>query len=594
MYIPYKSFPLLLACPFTLLGVLDAQAQKPDKPEFDKRVFRADNGKLYINKALPVYLNLSTDKNGGKNHLLKSKRTGEYANPLYFDTEGINFIRHRWAVNEESKKTVRPKVTVKFEVYADSRTPRTSPDFTGAESYVSPTGNVYYGEGLDIALAANDAVAGVDEVRYALDATSYNTYSNPIDVSDEGKHKLFYFAHDRVGNAEDAHKRKFTVDLSPPKTTKTIKGQKHNETIIGPESRYVFERNDNLSGVKYTYYKINNGSFKVYDPGKPVYVSYLDDGTHAITFYSDDRVENEEDKETFEFYLDKVPPEVSLTLKGDKYEGGRIPCVSPRTKVKMSAKDNKAGVKEIRYNVDGSGNETYKDPYQLQDETGKQRIVYFARDNVENKSTAGAKTVYMDNRTPNTAITYGNPKFFNRDTLFINEETNIRLRANDRECGVKKTLYKVDGGTEKTYTSPFNLQQEGYREVAFRSVDNVNNEEEAKKSQVYVDNTPPKIYHNFSIDPIGTKTKNGKKLKVYPNYTRLFLGSTDNKAGSEEILYSMDGGPMKAYSSPETLDISELTRFEEEKYYKVKVKAIDKLGNTREETIEFFVGYGDD
>ncbi len=577
----------------TSMGFIDtatAQNGAPNKPEFEKKVFRDDNGRLYINKGLPVYLSLSTSENGGESYQLKSKEDQSYTNPMYFDTEGINYIRHRHAVDQESQEIVRPKNTVKFEVYADSRNPRTTSDFEGAESYVTPTGDVYYGEGLKVSLQANDAVSGVNQIHYALDASNYSDYNNNIQVGEEGSHNLYYFASDRVGNSENARNKNFTVDLTPPKTTKTIKGNTHDENILGPNARYVLKSEDELSGVRYTYYQINDGKFNVYDPSQPVYVNYLSDGTHSITYYADDRVDNEESKETFEFYLDKIPPEVTLTLQGDQYDGGKYTCVSPRTKVKLTATDNKAGVKDIFYDVDSRGNETYSEPFKLYDEKGTQRIVYYGKDNVDNQSTPGAKVVYMDNRPPNTSISYGSPKFFTRDTLFVNDKTDVRLTARDGECGVQETFYKVDGNSEKSYNGAFNLNKEGYRNISFRSIDRVNNEEDAKESQVFVDNTPPDIYHNFSVDPIGTRKKNGKTINMYPNYTRLFLGSTDNKVGSKELYYSMDGDPFKKYSSPKTLDISELERFGSEKYYKIKVKATDKLGNVKEETIEFFVG----
>lgn len=575
----------------SLSNTATAQNIAPDKPDFEKTIYRADNGRLYIHKDLPVYLDISTSEDGGESYRLKSKEDKGYTNPMYFDTEGINYLRHRHAVDPDDKKIVQPKNTVKFEIYADSRSPQTSSSFRGAESYVSPTGDIYYGEGLAVNLEANDAVSGVKQVHYALNTDNYSDYSSTIQVSEEDSYDLYYFANDYVGNAEEANRKQFTVDLTPPETSKNIKGSTHDGNILGPNARYILKSEDELSGVRYTYYQINDGEFEVYDPSKPVYVSYLDDGTHSITYYSDDRVDNEESKETFEFYFDKIPPEVSLSLQGDQYEGSKYTCVSPRTKVQLSATDNKAGVKNLFYNIDSRSNETYQEPFKLYDEKGTQRIVYYGTDNVDNQSNSEAKVVYMDNQPPNTSISYGNPKFFNRDTLFINDQTNVRLTARDGECGVQETFYQVDGGSENSYSSPFNLDQEGYRNITFRSVDRVNNEEDEKKSQVFVDNTPPDIYHNFSVDPIGTKDKNGKTLKVYPNYTRLFLGSTDNKVGSKELYYSMSGESFKKYSSPKTLDISELERFEEEKYYKIKVRATDKLGNEKEETIEFFVGF---
>ncbi|MFQ5335520.1 MAG: hypothetical protein ACE5DN_05540, partial [Flavobacteriales bacterium] len=136
----------------------------------------------------------------------------------------------------------------------------------------------------------------------------------------------------------------------------------------------------------------------------------------------------------------------------------------------------------------------------------------------------------------------------------------------------------------------FTIPQEGFHKITFKSTDKVNNVEQIKESQCFVDNTGPVIYHNFSIEPIGKNKKGGNMLDIYPNYTRLYLGATDKHVGTARIQYSFDGKSFRDYSSPYTLDISELSLFKRKKHYEVTVKAIDKLGNETQTVIEFFVG----
>jgi len=196
----------------------------------------------------------------------------------------------------------------------------------------------------------------------------------------------------------------------------------------------------------------------------------------------------------------------------------------------------------------------------------------------------------MDNVSPMTGIKYGSPQFFDRDTLFINNTTKVTLTSRDYESGVLKTEYTIDGGSKTSYNSAFTIPTEGYRKIKFYATDRVNNVEQTKESYVYVDNTPPVIYINLSIKPIGSKKKDGKDYDVYPNYTRLYVGATDKKSGTAQIMYSINGSPFKDYSSPYTLDVSELNLFKKKKFYTVVIKAKDKLGNESEKTISFFVG----
>ena len=70
----------------------------------------------------------------------------------------------------------------------------------------------------------------------------------------------------------------------------------------------------------------------------------------------------------------------------------------------------------------------------------------------------------------------------------------------------------------------------------------------------------------------------------------MYVAATDKKVGTETIMYSMDGGTLQLYSSSQTLDASEKSKFRKNKKYEVRVVAKDKLGNQSEKTVEFFVG----
>ena len=137
--------------------------------------------------------------------------------------------------------------------------------------------------------------------------------------------------------------------------------------------------------------------------------------------------------------------------------------------------------------------------------------------------------------------------------------------------------------------SLFHLHEEGEYELKFWGTDNVNNEETHKISELFVDNTPPEIYVNFSIAPIGTRKRGSRSVKIYPNYTRMYIGATDKSVGVDKIFYAMNDDKMIEYSSAETLDVSEKSLFKKNNFYKVKIVSTDKLGNKGEKTVEFFV-----
>lgn len=555
-------------------------AQEPTKADHPKRVYLND-GNTYVQKDLPMYLKFSTEPNG-QNYDLKSKATPDYADPMYLDTEGINYIRSKWAVDKNSKETVNPQQEVLYEVYADGLAPVTSSKFSGAPVYKKD--KIYYGKGLKVDLTATDGVSGVERIHYALGG-NYQDYSSTLNLDTEKEHTLYYYSNDNVGNAEKTREKTFVVDLTSPTSRSEIEGIVYQGNILAPSTKFVLSSTDGLSGVNRTYYSFDDGNDR---SGNTVTMAGLKDGDHTLNFYAIDNVKNTETKSTFNFYLDLTPPQTSNQIVGDQFKGNYT-YVSARTQINLSATDNKAGVKNIYYRIDGGERATFGGNFNLPDVLGTHSVKYDANDNVDNLSGNTFLNVFVDNKAPETGITYGNPQFFKEGELYINKDTKIALKSRDPHAGVQATKYGIDGGAMNNY-SEFKIPNEGPHTIAFMATDNVNNQETQKESKCHVDNTPPVIYHNFSIEPTETKDKGGETLNVYPNYTRLYLGATDEKVGTEDIFYSIDGGALTPYSSPQTLDISELNRFGKKKLYEVRIVAKDKLGNESEKMIKFYIG----
>ena len=589
----FSPFQQLFVAAFLLPSTILVAQNEPTKPDFEARVYQ-NNGNIYVQKQLPLYLKFSTEPNG-TNYDLKSKSTPEYTDPMYLDTEGINYIRSKWAVDKNTKKTIQPQQEVLYEIYADGIAPKSSTSFSGAPKYNNGS-TQFYGKGLKVDITSRDGVSGVEHIHFSKNGDAYAKYTTSLSFDGDKAHRLYYFANDNVGNAEQSRSNAFSVDIPAPKSSHEIVGIVHNGNIIAPSTKFKLSSNDALSGVRKVLYSYDSRNENNY-PGYPVTANYLSDGEHTLKYHAIDRVENDENMQNFKFYLDKIAPVISVEVQGDQYATSSRMFVSSRTKINMTATDNKAGVESIQYKVDANTYSTFSSAFTLPTTNGVRNISYYAVDNVKNRTSSntvasamGNKQVYMDNRPPTTGISYSSPKFFDRDTLFINSKTNVILRSSDNASGVQTINYTVNGGAATTYSAPFQIPNEGNHSIKFRATDRVNNVEQEKESKVFVDNTPPIIHHNFSIQPIGNKSKKGETVNIYPNYTRLYLGATDKHCGTDKITYSMNGGEFYEYSSPYTLDVSEVKRFGKNKFYTVVVRAEDKLGNQSEETINFYVG----
>ncbi|MCR9153182.1 MAG: hypothetical protein NXI09_03675 [Bacteroidetes bacterium] len=569
-----------------LIGAFGLNAQ--DNPSVHQT-----EGRTYVNKELPIYLQFKTSPNG-KTYDLKSEQNPSDANPMYLDTEGVNWIRSKWAVDPETGKPVVPQREVLMEIYCDGMAPRTSISLKNAPRYYS-SGVTYYGKGLSMVLSPSDGVAfdgrgvsskgvsGVQSTTYSVNGSDA-TYNGPVAMDKEGQQKVTYQSLDFVGNQESSKNKEFVVDLTAPSTSLSKSGDQSGD-IFSARSKFSLSPTDALSGVDYTSYNFDNGNKKY---GRNVSLASLSDGEHTITWFSEDQVDNREGDKSYTFYLDRTAPVSSIAIQGDLCES-KYDYISERSKFNLTSTDNKAGVQSTEYSIDGGTYSNFSSSLNLPNKNGLVTVRYRATDKVNNRSAVKSKVYYLDNVDPTTSISYGAPQFFKQGELFITSNTPVTLRARDNASGVVNTNYEIDNGGDKAYSSSFTVPNEGPHTLKFESTDCVKNQEAEKSSKVHVDNTGPEIYHHFSIEPVGTKSEGGKTINIYPNYTRLYLGATDEKVGTDVIEYSINGESFRPYSDPRSLDISELDKFTSEKVYTVQVRAVDKLGNKSEATFQFAI-----
>jgi hypothetical protein len=536
-------------------------------------------GKLYWNKDLPVYINIASDTIS-KGITLKSQNQAKYSNPLYLDTEGINLIRTRYAVDPETRKIVTPQVEVMFEVYADGRKPKTSIQFDNAPTHFTDA-NRFYGKGLFIIMKSIDDGSGVKNLLYSLDG-NVAPYKNPFPIAKEGEYKLTYWATDFVGNQEDEKSKSFIVDVSAPNTYHNINGISE-DNVISATSRIYFTLEDSLSGIAKTYYRIDNGDEIVYN-GLQIPLDKLSDGDHTVYYYSVDNVENKETEKSVSFYLDNMAPLTAAAVLGDRFIINGKVYFSGRSKLKLTAVDNKSGVKEIRFSIDGKDFEIYDQPFYLPAVAGTHTVRFYSIDNASNSAEDGKESfkhnvskVYVDLTGPNLDYRLSGKSSAIGDTVYIGPMAKIILSGVDTESGMDYISYSLDGNQEETkYEAAFSVSDSGYHKLDIFGYDNVKNRNVASR-YFFVDNQAPKIFETFSINPFDKK----KGLGLYPATVSLFLAATDDIIGLEKITYQIKGQTEKLYTGM-------ITGLKSRSNYEITIKAYDVLGNVSEKKIEFY------
>lgn len=575
---------ILLILPF--IGVTQEQL------EHKKRIYASPEGKVYIQKSLPVYLRIATSPDeDAESYLLESEESSQYSNPMYFDTEGWNTVRSPSAVDTSTKKMVYPVQDIIFEVYADSRPPATESKVSQSSLY-KKDGNRYYGSGMQVELSARDRLSGVEEIYYSMDGASYKPYREAIDCEEEKKYELKYYAVDNVRNVEQPQSMSFVIDKTSPETSYSIEGD-NKKNILGQDAFIRLSSEDASSGVKEIRYSINGGAEKVYN--KPISVRNFDASSNELVFYAIDHVNNKEPRQSltssveassgsdngdgFSFYIDREAPQAELRVNGDQYEGKHL-FVSKRSRMEIMARDDKSGVKKISYSINNSSlSQVYDKPFGLTME-GLQYVNFEAEDQVNNLSGRKTKAVFLDTGLPASEIHFEGKNYKSRDTIFVKPDTRISFSGSDQESGIKEVMYKVDETSWSSYHQPVSVEKEGLHVLSFYGTDRVNNKEEQHHANVYVDRSAPEIYHHFSVQSIGSKTIRDQEYVIYPSNCRLYIAATDMACGTNHLRYRLNGGEWNT-----TIPLPQL----EPGNHQVEIQATDYLGNQASTVVNFAI-----
>jgi len=548
-----------------------------------KRIYISPEGVMYINKDLPLYFWVSTtDKDNATQYLLNpAQDSKKYVNPSYLDTEGYNTFRSPSKVDTITKQVVIPEQDIIWELYSDSKSPVTSFSFEN-KPYFKNSDIYYFNQKIELQFKSIDATSGVESTYYSINGSPFIELKENIRIENETLQEIKFYSVDHVGNIETPKSIKIQVDITKPQTEKTIEGDIYSN-ILSPRSSIKLTATDENSKVKTIFYSLNEGAFQTYR--QVIQLAAFREGEHVLNYYSVDNSGNEEEKKSFSFYLDKTPPMLVDELIGNTFVANGREYSSGRSKVKLTAMDNKSGVKEIRYSINDGEFILYEQPFYLS-KSGQLKLQTFSIDNVNNQKittimTDKSNISYVDLSGPQLGHTFEGPNFISRDTVFITSNTKIRLSARDEAAGYKRLEYTLDNNAVEEYTKPFTISNEGLHIVNYSGYDNVENSN-TNTIATFIDNTGPQIFFRFSIVSEKTIDVNGKTLNLYPSHVVLFLSSTDMSVGYDKMYYSINGLAQKQYTSL-------ISDFQKNKPYKIDVVSIDKLGNKSTQTIEFFI-----
>ncbi|RLF58740.1 MAG: hypothetical protein DRN37_04655, partial [Thermoplasmata archaeon] len=242
------------------------------------------------------------------------------------------------------------------------------------------------------------------------------------------------------------------VDLEPPFTNYTLTPPLPN----GKNGWYVssvqiqLDAYDNASGVKTTYYKVNNQGWKTYTSP----FSLSESGSYTIRYYSVDTMLNIEDTKTVEIKIDREDPSTECYISKNATNGWyRGPVY-----VGLTPSDNVSGFSTLYYRVDGGTYAEYTEDLIIHE--GKHILEYFATDQAGNAETLHVVELWVDDTAPELTVSpYNGLYLFNRKIITMEGTIVIGGVIIEAECsdalsGIREVEFYIDGEYKGNATSP--------------------------------------------------------------------------------------------------------------------------------------------
>lgn len=274
-----------------------------------------------------------------------------------------------------------------------------------------------------------------------------------------GTYDYTIYAVDKLGNGVTSGVYHFTItsggDTTPPVTTATLDPASPD----GPAGWYIspvevtLSATDDDSGVNYTQYRIDNGSWITYSG--PFTVS--SNGQHQVDFYSVDNAGNVESTQHVNFKINISSPVTSYTLDPATPDGDNGWYLND-VNITLSATDPD-GIDYTKYRINGGTWLTYTAPFVVSGD-GVHVVEFYSVDMLGNTETVKSIIINIDGTDPTISLV--RPRFsylylFDREILPLASGVTLaigRLTATasavDLTSGVENVTFYTKVGSVST------------------------------------------------------------------------------------------------------------------------------------------------
>jgi len=328
--------------------------------------------------------------------------------------------------------------------FAAFKKDQTPPVTTMTVDPPAPNGeNGWYVSAVTVTLSATDACSGIGSTWYKIDSSPWQLYTVPFIVESDGQHSILYFSFDRAGNTEEAQPVELRIDTTPPATKHEFHGLIGEDGWFVTNVTIILSADDVLSGVNYTMYKLDDGTWVVYTG--PVIVS--ENGNHTLYYYSVDLagVTESTNEAVFRIDHDTEPPKTTYYFDGIMGNNG---WYVNNVKVTLSAADfSPSGVNHTYYKLDDDTEWIeYTQPFSVK-EDGVHVLYYYSVDLLGNEEEVNNATLKIDKTVPTITLTVIQENTMKTKWL-------LNATVDDATSGVAKVEFYVDDIPIGNVTTP--------------------------------------------------------------------------------------------------------------------------------------------
>ncbi len=424
-----------------------------------------------------------------------------------------------------------------------------------------------------VGFISTDAVSGVAQTYYTLDAGTQTVYVSTFSVS-VGTHTLSYYSVDKASNVESNHSAFLTVrpyDVTPPTLT-LAPPIGSTVTITTPTIAAVYV--DTGTGVSTTTFKLSLDGVSVttrttITASSATYVptAALSQGTHTVTAQVADYAGNVA-YATSTFFLDSIPPVTTLLVDGLARSATGLTLISTDT-IGFVAVDTGTGVAETLYSLDASTPIVYTSTFSIS--AGTHTLAYHSVDNAGNAEAprSFALSVRLYDITPprltltppvGSTVTITTPTV---TAVYVDTGSAVNTATLQLALdGVNVTTRAMITASSATYVPPAALAQ-GTHTVTAQIADADGNVAYAT-STFFLDSIPPVT--TLLVDGLA---RGATSLVLVTTDTIGFV-AVDSGTGVAATYYSLNGGTQTVYVSTFSLAAGP---------YTLAYHSVDKAGN---------------